>query len=531
MTASQPSDLITKSPTSLQNFPGSQPGYMTPSSVNSQSLSKTIPAPSEVVDRVNETTMTASLTSLATFPPIDIPAQELRGAIIHFWHPWKGETIETIRQLVEEFNVQNEWGITVVASNYENLDVLSNEINQVIQDGQIPDLVVGYPHQALSWDQEKPLVDFNKYLSDTTWGLKQEELRKWFPQLWMPDLANRLIGIPAMRTSQVLFYNSSKAQELGFTATPTNLDEFLLQACAAAQAAMNDDDPANDLKGGWIVSTYYPVILGWIYAFGGEILKMPEPTAGHSFYQFNTNETKEAFDFLRQAFDQGCAWIPESDYPEADFVARLGLFSTGSVMDIPYYAQAFKVAENSDQWTVLPFPSTGDQGVIDIYGPSFYMFSSNPKQQLAAWLFLKHLISPQNHARLVEASGSFPLQTNELDYLSEYITLYPQWRAAVELLPLARREPVHPSWRSVRWALQDAATQLYRSYFTIDQVPLLLEYLDNFVAERQTGEQAKEAFATLTALPTQKTLTTPISSPSEANVLTLPPPVTTTPSP
>jgi hypothetical protein len=51
------------------------------------------------------------------------------------------------------------------------------------------------------------------------------------------------------------------------------------------------------------------------------------------------------------------------------------------------------------------------------------------------------------------------------------------------MLPSARSEPPFPSWGTVRWAVSDAATQLFRYYFTARQVPELLKLLDQTAAE------------------------------------------------
>ncbi len=51
------------------------------------------------------------------------------------------------------------------------------------------------------------------------------------------------------------------------------------------------------------------------------------------------------------------------------------------------------------------------------------------------------------------------------------------------MLEYAVPEPNLPSWRTVRWAVSDAATQLFRYYFTIDQVAELAELLDDTAAD------------------------------------------------
>jgi multiple sugar transport system substrate-binding protein/sn-glycerol 3-phosphate transport system substrate-binding protein len=328
------------------------------------------------------------------------------------------------------------------------------------------------------------IVDLNEYVNDPTWGLTAEEQADFYPVFWEQDvLGGKRLGIPAERSAQVLYYNQTWAEELGFDEPPTTPEEFNRQACAASEANRQDDLPDNDLTGGWMVTTEYAAMTGWMYAFGGEITP-----PGGSGYRFDTPEIEETFQFLRSLFDQGCAWIPESDPPETEFADRSGLFTAGSVAGIPHQSQVFERAENRDEWTVLPFPSPQEKPAISVYGPSFEILKSQPERQLAAWVLLKWLTLPENQAQLVQASGSFPVRRSTQEHLDSYAGRYPQWAAAQALIQYAHPEPAFQSWSTVRWAVSDASTQLFRYYFTIDQVSSLIKLLDETAKELDARE-------------------------------------------
>ena len=94
------------------------------------------------------------------------------------------------------------------------------------------------------------------------------------------------------------------------------------------------------------------------------------------------------------------------------------------------------------------------------------------------------MASPINQARLAEATSSLPLRRSTLDYLVNYRPrTSPQWRAGLDLLPYAHAEPADPSWYTVRWAVSDAASQLFKWYFTMEQLPATLRLLDRTAAE------------------------------------------------
>jgi hypothetical protein len=83
------------------------------------------------------------------------------------------------------------------------------------------------------------------------------------------------------------------------------------------------------------------------------------------------------------------------------------------------------------------------------------------------------------------ASGYFPVRRSAQSLLGDANTgdLGSQWAAALDLVQYAHPEPVFYSWSTVRWAVSDAATQLFRYYFTIDQVPTLVKLLDDTAAD------------------------------------------------
>jgi ABC-type glycerol-3-phosphate transport system substrate-binding protein len=393
-------------------------------------------------------------------------------------------------------------------------------------------MVVTYPHQALDFVKTRELVDLRSYVDDPAWGFTADEQADFYPVFWEQDvLDGARLGIPAQRYGQVLYYNTTWAKELGYSIAPVLPQQFQEQACAAARSNRQDGRPENDGTGGWIVSTDYAAMLSWIYSFGGEIVKTPEPSLDQPVYQFNTPEMEETFTFLRGLYDAGCAWLAESDYPEAEFASRLGLFATGSTADIPRQAEAFKRAGSADQWTAIPFPSPRMNSAIYVYGPSFNILPSSPERQLAAWLLLKWLVAPQNQARMTEVGGAFPVRRSALSGLEGYKNRYPQWAAALEQLARARSEPQFQSWGTVRWALSDASTQLFRSYFSIDQLPKLLAYLDRVAADLHIGPELSGVYHTPTVTPTPSPTATRTSRPTETVRPTRTPRSTASPTP
>ncbi len=432
---------------------------------------------------------TATLKPTATNTPVPtstlgVEVADLQGVSIVFWHAWTGAPGDVIQSLVDEFNRDNQWGISVEAVAQGSYDQVSEQVSAALENDQPPDVTTAYGYQALGWiSPGLSLIDLAPYVDDPVWGLDEQAQSDYYPIFWEHDLQNReRTGIPAQGSAQLLYYNNTWAKELGFENPPATPEEFKAQACAANQTYKQDSDPKNDQKGGWIISTEYSAVLGWIYAFGGEIER-----ADGNGYRFNNAPVKDAFTYMRELYEGSCSWLSESQFPEADFATRQGLFAAGSVAGILYQEEAFVEASSKDEWSVIAFPSLNGEPVISAYGPSFQVLQSTPEEQLASWLFIRWLTEAGPQAKLAEVSGYYPVRASSVEMMGILPSVHPQWKSAVDLLPYARPEPALGSWRIVRWALSDAATQLFRFYFESDQLPALIKLLEETSNDLHAG--------------------------------------------
>jgi ABC-type glycerol-3-phosphate transport system substrate-binding protein len=417
-----------------------------------------------------------------------VDEQDLDGQVVRLWHPWNGESQDVLNQLINQFNAENRWGIRVGTTAFKDLDELWQEVDAARQAGQEPELVVGSFHQILAADQARPMVDLSVYVEDLIWGLTGEEKADFFPAVWQADLSQeRRLGLPALRSGQLLYYNKTRAEELGFTDLPKTPEEFQEQVCADAEAVLNDESVENDGKGGWIISTQYATTLGWLKAFQAPVIA----SSGYG-YDFNQPQAREALAFLRSLYDLGCSWLPESDFVENEFAAGDGLVAAGSVTGIPFQTLAFDHLGRQDQWVVIPFPAKNGQAVFPLFGPSFSVMPSSSETQLATWLFLKWLSHPDQQARWVVANGSLPLQRSTLQNLQDYGQSHPQWSQAVDFLESGIFEPPFASWGQVRWALHDVTTQLYRPYFSAEGIPETVKFLQETASQLHKLVQKQE---------------------------------------
>ncbi|HEX6387202.1 MAG TPA: extracellular solute-binding protein [Anaerolineae bacterium] len=407
------------------------------------------------------------------------------GQTIVWWHNHSGSREELLLPLVEQFNETNACGITVEAQNQGDYDDIRNQVNASISAGDLPAaLVVGYQNDQAFYQLNNALADLEPYVQDEHWGLSAEDqadfYASFFNQSIHPVFDSQRLGFPPNRSMEVLFYNQTWLEELGYDGPPETPEEFREMACAAAETT-------GDGTGGYILREDASGVAAWTYAFGGDILN--EDGTG---YVYDGDATVQAMAFLKDMYDDGCAYLFTEGFPNPEFAARRAIFTQGSSSGIPFYAiDIATVAEEEgrepDEWGVTAIPHTTAEPVQNIYGGDIMITNTTPEQQLAAWIFVKWFTSPEVQADWDVISGYFPTRLGTTAFLEGYVDENPQWGQAVELLPFSYYEPQLISYTAVRDAAQAAFNEIMQlpADATEEDVRAILTNLTEFANEQQ----------------------------------------------
>ncbi|PJH75392.1 MAG: hypothetical protein CO064_06920 [Anaerolineae bacterium CG_4_9_14_0_8_um_filter_58_9] len=423
-------------------------------------------------------------------PQIEVAPEALRGIHIQVWHAFSGAAADVFTNQLAQFNTLNQWGIVVYQTAYGDYSSLFEDVDSALTSTRRPDLVVALPEQTFTWEAKGAVVDLNPYLYDPAWGLTANEIADIPATFWTQDPVNgQRLGAPAQRSARFLFYNQTWARELGFSAPPATADEFRQQACAANAYYRQDANKQNDGYGGWIVNTQPDTMLSWLLAFGGGVVMVGQsPTIKDGEIHFATPANQSALEFLKGLYDEHCAWISTEPNPYESFARRSALFVTGDLAEAPRLTQTLARLNNSDEWTLLPFPGLNG-AVLVTSGPSYTLLQSTPEKQfaaqhsLAAWLFVRWLLSAENQAKWVEATGLLPLRFSALDSLGEYRAGHPQWNNAVGYIPEAQASPQLAAWRMAQYVLADGAGFIFRTNLAVEKIPSVLDEMDATVEE------------------------------------------------
>ncbi len=373
------------------------------------------------------------------------------GQNVTFWHAMSsGANLEGMTAVVDAFNANNEYGITVEAIAQGSQSELETAINGAITTGELPNLTMGFPNGLTLWNSLGVITPLNDFIADPNFGLTADQLAAIYPGPYSSGtLADgSQIGIPMHQSAQIIFYNRTWAEELGFDSAPATSAEFKEQACAAAAANNADASPDNDGTGGYVYFPDASMVSPWIWAFDGEYIN-----AAGDGYDLNNQAVLDVALFFKDLFDNGCTLFTPS-FPNPEFAARQALFATSSSAGIPFQRGAMEDAGNADVWGAIPYPGPNGTLTVDSFGQMIGIVGTNPEQDLASWIFLRYLTSPETQGEWISFTSYFPSQTTtDVGSLPEND---PVWAEALALLPLGKAEPNLAAHGAVRGQIRDA---------------------------------------------------------------------------
>lgn len=382
--------------------------------------------------------------------PINVSPDQLKGVEVRIWHGWDGTTASLLEQMAGEFNLSNPWGIKITPVSRQNFNLLAAEMEKI--PAEYPEAIIALPEQILSW--QKQVVELNPYLEYPEAGFNSAELSAFAEQ---SNPGGTRLGIPAARSAWFIFYNQSFAHDLGFESAPQTPEDFTKQACAANAFWKQDQDLTNDGFGGLAleVTPNWQSAYAWLGAGGGELFQNGE-------FNFNNPGNLSALEFVANLRKDDCAWLPDTNTNLENLASRRAIFITGSLEDIAGQNTAFSEGGSTDEWTLLPFP--GPHSGIVAYGPDYAILKTDQPHQLAAWLFIRWMLEPQNQARWAVDTGLLPVTLPAIKMFEADPASTAQWKAALKFIPQTLTQPQTAGWRKANKVLADGAFAYFRSW-------------------------------------------------------------------
>ena len=364
----------------------------------------------------------------AEVPEIEMAdASEVDGTTISFWHSMGGVNGQAIDTLVQKFNDENEYGITVEAEYQGSYDDALNKLKSAQIGNMGADLVQVYEIGT-------------RFMIESGWIVPMQSMvnaDEYDTSVLEPNLAayytinDMLYSMPFNSSTPLMYYNKDMFDAAGITEIPDSLE---------AIAQIGDkllDSGAQEVMSLGIYGWFFEQFIGkqgLEYANNGN--GRTEAATAVAFDENGAaanilNEWKNLYD-LGYAPNVGKG----GDAGLADFSAGKSAITLGSTASLKQILQdvdgKFEVGT-----AYFPKVKSTDEGGVSIGGASLWALDNNdPKKLRATWEFVKLLISPESQAFWNAETGYFPVNVDahDEDVFKENIEKYPQFETAIDQL-------------------------------------------------------------------------------------------------
>lgn len=378
--------------------------------------------------------LSVGVTSAQT-APFEIPDTLPEGITVTYWHEWDRAQQEAIDIIINDFNENNEWGITVEQVYQGNTGGLRDQLTAAITSGSLPNLSGAvFADVAQSYYLDGVIVPLDAYYNHPIWGFSEEEIADLnqdlldINRIQGEPFNGQLLAWPIGVSGVVLSVNMEMLGELGYDAPPATFEEFREIACAANElTGPNGEDvfgfPIRINNFDW----YSFVLSNGGYVFDEET----------GYYNFTNEGAIGALQFLQDLYNEGCAYIPETAFQNTQhFAFGLNPMAVGSSVGVPFIkADIESSGSGIENWINTTTPWTDGNRTLQVSMRSIGMFVSSPEQQLATWLFIKHMASTPSQVTWTEYAQYQPYTTSGLEGVSEeFLAENPQFGSIRELL-------------------------------------------------------------------------------------------------
>ena len=355
-------------------------------------------------------------------------AKDVEGTEISFWHSMGGVNGQAIDALVEKFNTENEFGITVNAQYQGEYDDSLNKLKSAQIGNMGADLVQVYEIGSRFMIESGWITPMQEMIDADGYDMSSIE----------PNLAayytidDKLYSMPFNSSTPIMYYNKDMFEKAGITEVSDSLEAI-------------EEVGEQLLSKGGAGEVISLGIYGWFF----------EQFMGKQGLDYANNENGRKEAATAVAFDENggaanilTAWksLYDKGYAPnvgkggdaglADFSAGKSAITLGSTASLKQILQdvngKFEVGT-----AYFPKVKSSDEGGVSIGGASLWALNNNdPKKARATWEFIKFLVSAESQAYWNAQTGYFPVTTDahEEQVFKDNIAKYPQFQTAIDQL-------------------------------------------------------------------------------------------------
>ncbi len=375
---------------------------------------------------------------------------------VQFWHIQATIYGDAIKQIVADFNKLNTGKITVVETFQGSYGDLNKKIRAAIQGGGVPDVAMAYEPETQEYQTAGTIVPIDDYLASSKYGISDDAIKDLMPNVLarqrIKQYGGKTLSWPHGTSSQGIYYNVDLLKKAGVEKPAAILADFPAQAKMIKEKAGVMVFPYSTMMGGtW---------LNFLRSYGVNFVTDDGKTSN-----FDKPEALLGLKLLKQMKDDGTAAIVQDT--EQEFTNQR------AAMEISTTARTSSKIDligTKFNWGItLPPQGKADIKVTQMYGGNQVLFKSNPKKQLAGWLFMRYFAGTDAQAIYGQKTGYFPatISSQNTELLKKDYTDHPQKAQAFkEVFPYAKIQDPNPAQNAINDSLDAAINDMLAGKFS-----------------------------------------------------------------
>jgi multiple sugar transport system substrate-binding protein len=310
--------------------------------------------------------------------------KQIEPCTVVFWHAMNGQQQDTLTALTEQFNEENEYGITVELVNQGYYSDLSTKLTASAVADTLPDLAQAYNNWLTPYlDKVIPLDDFIEDDFDDYEDIIESYRNEC-------SAFGFVSSLPFNKSTYVYFYNKTMFDELGLEAPETWEDLVTIGETVMEEkgiASLGVDDLAGFLEAS-------------LFQNEGAYVTEDGP-------QFDTEEGLETVTYIMDLYNNGYArLVGEDGYFSTTISNQLVAAYIGSSTGVSYI-------DTTSGWELGVAPLPGNKtNAANQAGTNIVMFATDENQQLATWEYMKFLTSTEATVQWAMETGYLPVRTS-----------------------------------------------------------------------------------------------------------------------
>ncbi len=368
-----------------------------------------------------------------------------RSVELTFWHSMSIYQGDTLEQLVEEYNNNNE-DIQVRLIFQGLYDDMKIKLINAVKTGDLPDVsqvAIEYLDVFIDDSRIEPITDY----------ISEDDKNDILSQFWNGVTRQREIyAFPFNHSVQVLYYNKDAFEKAGLDPDkPPKTWEDVIKYGKKLTKDFDGDGTIDQ----WGILVSLEGVFGFtplIRQVGGEFLNNDRTKA-----LFNSEEGVRVMELVQKmAYEYK---IMPSNWTLFEGTSA---FLQGKIAMGPITCAGIKFAEDNLPWKlgIAPLPYIENKSVL-LGGAGLVIFSKSSHRRKAAMNFISWLTNKENSIRWHEKTGYLPIRKSAMESfeLQSFHRLNPNYKVPVEQLSYSRPPDFTPYLpqidQIVRYAIED----------------------------------------------------------------------------